>query len=305
MLGDEVAQVRRFNRTVTQRVGALDDHYLARARPLGEARLLWEIGEDGCDVRALRARIELDSGYVSRLLRSREAAGLVAVEPGAGDRRVRTVRLTEAGRAERELLDRGSDELAASFLAPLSPSQRQRLVAAMGEVERLLTAAMVDIGPVDPEHLHARHCMGEYAAELDRRLDGGFDEARSRPVDPEGLRPPRGVVLVATLHGEPIGCGSLRFKDGEPTEIKRLWVAPEARGLGVARRILGELEATAAARHPVVRLDTNGALTEAIALYRSSGYQEVEPFNDEAYAHHWFAKRVGDQPPSSSGTTTT
>src|SRR5690606_16800601 len=69
-----VATARAFNRIVTQRIGALDAHYLARDRPLGESRLLWEIGPEGCDVRALRTRLGLDSGYLSRLLRSLEAA---------------------------------------------------------------------------------------------------------------------------------------------------------------------------------------------------------------------------------------
>ena len=116
--------MRSFNRLVTQRVGALNDHYLSRDRPLGEARVLWEIGVDGCDVRRLRSRLGLDSGYLSRLLRSLERARLVTVAPSEADRRVRTARLTPAGRAERELLDRRSDELARSFLEPLSDRQR-------------------------------------------------------------------------------------------------------------------------------------------------------------------------------------
>ncbi len=127
-----IAQVRRFSRTVTQRVGALDDRFLSRDRPLGEARVLWEIGPDGCEVRRLRERLGLDSGYLSRLLRSLEAEGLVAVGPGARDRRVRTASLTRAGRRERAVLDRRSDESAAAMLAPLDPDRRERLVAAMG-----------------------------------------------------------------------------------------------------------------------------------------------------------------------------
>ena len=110
--GEMVQQLRSFNRLVTQRVGALDDRFLARGRPLGEARVLWEIGEEGCDVRLLRARLGVDSGYLSRLLRSLEAAGLAEVVPSEGDRRVRTARLTAEGLAEREVLDRRSDELA-------------------------------------------------------------------------------------------------------------------------------------------------------------------------------------------------
>jgi len=284
-----VAQVRRFNRIVTQRVGALDDRFLARERPLGAARVLWEIGDGGCEVRALRERLELDSGYLSRLLRGLEAAGLVAVEPGDRDRRVRVARLTAAGRDERALLERRSDDLARSFLAPLGEAQRARLVGAMGEVERLLTAAMVRIAPIDPAHPHAQHCFRAYAAELDRRFEGGFDPGRSISATPAELRPPAGLVLVASLRSEPIGCGALKFHDGAPTEIKRMWVAESARGLGVGRRLLAELEARAGA---VARLETNRALTEAIAMYRAAGYTEVAPFNDEPYAHHWFEKRL-------------
>jgi DNA-binding MarR family transcriptional regulator/GNAT superfamily N-acetyltransferase len=288
-----VAQVRRFNRVVTQRVGALDDRFLARDRPLGEARVLWEIGPVGCDVRALRERLGLDSGYLSRLLRSLEASGLATVQADASDRRVRVARLSAAGVAERALLDGRSDELAASFLAPLSDAQRARLVAAMGDVERLLTAALVQIAPADPAHPHARHCLGEYVAELDRRFEAGFDPARSISAAAPELRPPAGLLLVASLHGEPVGCGALKFHGTEPTEIKRMWVAASARGLGVGRRLLAELEAQAAtAGSDVVRLETNGALTEAIALYRSAGYREVPAFNEEPYAHHWFEKRL-------------
>src|SRR5438128_1331093 len=135
-----VEVVRAFNRTVTQRVGALDDHYLSRRRPLGEARVLWEIGDDGCDIRLIRSRLSLDSGYLSRLLRSLEAAGLIKVTASDLDRRVRTARLTRKGKTERALLDERSDALARSMLDPLTTSQRDRLVSAMGEVERLLTA---------------------------------------------------------------------------------------------------------------------------------------------------------------------
>ncbi len=289
---DEVAEVRRFNRTVTERIGALDDHFLARDRPLGEARVLWEIGEAGCDVRTLRGRLGLDSGYLSRLLRSLETAGLVTVEPAPGDRRVRTARLTTAGHAEREVLDRRSDELATDLLAPLSASQRGRLVGAMAEVERLLSAAMVRLGPLDPSHPDARHCLGAYAAELDRRFEGGFDPGRGTPVDDDAMRPPRGLLVVASLRSEAVGCGVLRHHDGGWTEIKRVWIAPSVRGLGVGRRLLRDLETRAAEHGPVVRLDTNDALQEAIAMYRAAGYVEIARFNENPYAHHWFEKRV-------------
>jgi DNA-binding MarR family transcriptional regulator/GNAT superfamily N-acetyltransferase len=287
------SQVRRFNRIVTQRVGALNDRFLARDRSLGEARLLWEIGPEGRDVRSLRTQLELDSGYLSRLLRSLESSGLVTVGPKESDKRVHIARLTPSGSAERAVLDQRSDELAASLLAPLSARQRTRLVAAMADVERLLTAAMVEVAPIDPAHPRAQHCLHAYFSELDRRFDTGFDPKLSIPTDEEELRPPAGLLLVASLGTEPIGCGALKFHDNQPAEIKRMWVAESARGLGIGRRLLSELEDQAADHGArAVRLETNKTLDEAISLYRSAGYIEVAPFNDEAYAHHWFEKQI-------------
>jgi DNA-binding MarR family transcriptional regulator/GNAT superfamily N-acetyltransferase len=287
----EVDQVRSFNRVITQRVGALNDSFLSRDRPLGQARLLWEIGPEGADVRRLRSRLDLDSGYLSRLLRSLENDGLVVVEQSQSDGRVRSARLTDEGLAERAELDRRSDDAAVAILEPLMPSQRSRLVTAMAEVERLLVASMIQVGTCDPRHPHGRWCLTSYFDELAGRFDGGFDPARSISADDEELTPPAGLLLVATLHGEPVGCGALKFHGDAPTEIKRMWVAPAARGLGLGRRLLADLEAHAATRPArVFRLETNGALSEAIGLYRSAGYREVAPFNDEPYAHHWFEK---------------
>jgi DNA-binding MarR family transcriptional regulator/GNAT superfamily N-acetyltransferase len=288
-----MSQVRSFNRSVTQRIGALHDGYLARGRPLGASRVLWEIGGDGTDLRVLRARLDLDSGYLSRLVRSLEEDGLVVVEPGSRDKRVRTARLTDAGRAERELLDRRSDELASSLLAPLSDAQRERLVDAMGVVERLLTAGMVEVDVEDPTSTAARFCIQSYFAELDTRFDAGFDPSQSISADVDELTEPAGLLLVARLRGEPIGCGALKLHGREPAEVKRMWVAEKARGLGVGRRILNELEQRARDRGVgLLRLETNRTLREATSLYRSSGYVEVEAFNDEPYAHHWFEKRL-------------
>jgi DNA-binding MarR family transcriptional regulator/GNAT superfamily N-acetyltransferase len=286
-----VGQVRSFNRTATQRVGALDDAFLGRGRPLGQARLLWEIGPDGCDVRLLRSRLDLDSGYLSRLLRALEDAGLAAVEPSEADKRVRTVRLTSQGLAERAVLDRLADEAARSILGPLSPRQRTRLVTAMAEVERLLVASAIQIAERDPRHPSARFCVAAYFAELTERFDGGFDPARTISADDEELTRPGGFILVATLHGEPAGCGAVKLHPGAAAEIKRMWAAPAVRGLGLGRRMLTELEERAAASGArAFRLETNRALGEAIALYRSAGYREVARFSDEPYAHHWFEK---------------
>jgi len=294
MSATTVEQVRRFNRTVTERVGALNDHFLGLERPLGEARLLWEIGDGGCEVRLLRARLGLDSGYVSRLLRALEAAGLVAVSASRSDRRIRVARLTAAGRKERATLDERSDALARSLLAPLNATQQERLVAAMAEVERLLTSASVEIVAVDPEHEDARYCLAEYVAELNRRSHRGFDPSVGATALPHEVRPPAGEFFVAYLHGEPIGCGAVKHHAGAPAEIKRMWIAPSARGLGLGRRLLERLEACArdgGAR--IAHIETSAVLGEALALYRSAGWVEVAAFNDEPFADHWLEKALG------------
>ncbi|MER7170143.1 helix-turn-helix domain-containing GNAT family N-acetyltransferase [Streptomyces mesophilus] len=293
MDAESIAQVRRFNRTVGERIGVLHDHFLGTDRPVGEARLLWEIGVEGRDVRRLRDRLGLDSGYVSRLLRSLEQDGLVTVEPHEHDRRVRTVRLTAAGRKERAVLDERSDELAELILSSLNERQRTRLTAAMAEVDRLLTAGTVSVEELDPAHPDSVACLQAYFDELSERFEEGFDAALSAVPDAGVLGPPHGVFVVARLHGEPVGCGGIHLGGDEPPYIKRMWVAKSARGLGLGRRLLAELEAYAVrsgARS--VRLETNGELREAIALYRSAGYEEVPAFNDEYYAHHWFERRL-------------
>src|SRR3954451_22686071 len=188
-----VEQVRRFNRTVTGRVGALNDRYLARERPLGASRLLWEIGPHGREGRELRERLGLDSGHLSRLLRMLEGEGLVTVEAGKADRRVRVARLTARGRREHKLINRRSDDLAESMLEPLSPARRGELVAAMATVERLLTGSMVELRPLDPDHHDARACLAAYFDELGRRPASRFDPSTSIPADRRALMAPDGA----------------------------------------------------------------------------------------------------------------
>ncbi len=288
-----VKQVRSFNRTVTERLGVLNDHFLGRNHPLGEARLLWEITEEGAKVRELRRRLGLDSAYLSRLLRSLEKQGLIVVRKSEHDGRVRKVQLTTAGLRERAELDQRADAFAHSLLEPLSESQRVKLVAAMAQVERIMNASMVQITVADPTSQDARWCIEQYFTELGERFEAGFDPSLGISAHAHELVPPAGLLLIASLRGEPIGCGALKFHENAPGELKRMWVAPRARGLGLGQRLLEALERCAKeAGVAVLHLETNHTLIEAIQLYRSCGYQEVEAFNNEPYAHHWFEKRL-------------
>src|SRR5258706_60206 len=173
-----VQQIRSFNRTVAERIGAVDDKFLRRPRPYGETRLLWEIGPDGADIREIRQRLSIDSGYLSRVLRSLERQGLIVVRPSKSDARVRSASLTTAGRKERREVDRRSDAMASGILDALTERQRERLVASMREVEQLLRASMVTFAVEDPTSADAHWCAVQYFTELEQRFEGGYDHGR-------------------------------------------------------------------------------------------------------------------------------
>jgi DNA-binding MarR family transcriptional regulator/GNAT superfamily N-acetyltransferase len=287
-----VERVRSFNRTVGRTIGALEDRFLGRDRPMGEARVLWEV-RDGLDVAELRRRLGLDAGYLSRLLRSLQRQGLITVGAGVRDRRARRVAPTSSGSAEQLELDRRSDAVAAALLHGLETSDQARLVNAMAEVERLILRSQTVIAPAAAASADVQACFARYFAELDERFRTGFDVTRSNPADIADLTPPQGLVLLARIGEDPVGCGALLFHGDGIATLKRMWVAPLARGTGLGRRLLVALEEAAALRDvTTIHLETNLSLTEAITMYRSAGYREVAAFNDEPYADHWFEKRL-------------
>ena len=152
---------------------------------------------------------------------------------------------------------------------------------------------MITFGIEPPTTPDARWCFDQYFAELNSRFDGGFDPGLTISAHPKELSPPSGLLILGRLQGRPVGCGALKFHKRQPAELKRMWIAESARGLGVGRRLLAELERHARkAGVKILRLETNRALNEAIHLYRRSGYVEVEAFNAEPYAHHWFEKQL-------------
>jgi GNAT superfamily N-acetyltransferase len=206
---------------------------------------------------------------------------------------VRRATLTPRGEREWDELESRSEALAVSVLEPLSERQERELVGAMETVVRLLTTSLIGVDVESPRSRAGRWCLEQYYAELRDRFDAGFDPTTSSLPDAGEMAPPTGLFLIARLRGEPVGCGGLILHDAAPAEIKRMWVAPEVRGLGLGRRLLSELERLAReSGAPATRLDTNRNLTEAISMYRSSGYEEIPDFNGEPYAHHWFEKQL-------------
>jgi DNA-binding MarR family transcriptional regulator len=289
-----VSSLRRFNRYFTRRIGALDDHYLGQNRPLAEARMLFEIGEageDGVSLRELRTRLGLDAGYLSRMVKSLEGQGLVRVGVHAEDSRVRVAELTPAGRVEVAEQNRRSDALAEGLLRGLSAEQREQLTGALRAAQRLLRLAAIRVEVVDGDSADARACLDAYAADIGARFPEGYDPATLVP--PHEVSGDAGVLLVAYEEGRPVACGALRTLEPGVGEIKHVWVRPEARRLGLARRLLEGLEQQAAERgFDVVRLDTHAALAEAQAMYRACGYTEIPRYNDDVYASYFFEKRL-------------
>jgi DNA-binding MarR family transcriptional regulator/GNAT superfamily N-acetyltransferase len=288
---DATAVVRRFNRAYTQRIGALEESFLGTGLPLGTARLLFEIGSGPTTTQALRARLGLDSGYLSRLLRRLEEDGLVVVEPDPDDRRRRLVGLTEAGRRRWRELQNRSQERARRLVEPLSERQRARLAAALSEADLLVRAATVTFEPVDPGGPVARVAVDRYFAEVGRRF--GFEATGQAEQDAVQLAAPHGVFLVARDDGQPVACGGVRTIADGVGEVKRMWVDDRWRGVGLGSRLLRQLEdAARALGHRAARLDTNESLAEAIALYGRAGYRRTARYNDNPYATHFFEKTL-------------
>lgn len=290
MSTEQVTTLRRFNRYFTRRIGVLDDHYLGQDRPLGEARLLYEIG-DGVSLRELRSRLGLDAGYLSRMAKALEAQGLVRITVHPQDTRLRVAELTPAGRIEVKEQNRRANRLAEGLLGGLTPAQRGQLTESLSAAQRLLRLAAITVGLVDGAAPDARACLDAYAADLDARFPEGFD--RAALIKPHEVSGNTGAFLVAYEEGRPVGCAALRRLEPGVGEIRHVWVHPDARRLGLARRLLTELERQAVERgYGVVRLDTHASLSEAQAMYRACGYTEIPRYDDNVYAAYWFEKSL-------------
>lgn len=291
---DHIAVLRRFNRSFTARIGVLEERFLGLDRPLGHARVLFEIGsghDAAVAVRDLRAGLDLDSGYLSRILRALEGDGLIEVVADARDARQRTACLTAEGRDEWARLDERSDQLAAAVIGGLGARHRDRLASALDEADRLLSAARATFEVTDPRSDDARHAMTCYFDELDRRFPGGFDPGDALDAGADALTVPAGRFVVVRSDGAVVGCGGVQVLADGAAEIKRMWIGDAVRGLGLGARLLRTLEEHALALGcDEVRLDTNGVLTDAVALYRRAGYHRIPRYNANPYPDLFFSK---------------
>ena len=285
------ARIRRFSRAVTTALGVLDQSFLGRGRPLGIARVLNAVGHGRGDVAELRSYLGLDSGQLSRALRQLEDEGLLTTAPSEGDARRRIAQLTPAGEAEFAQYERLSDGHALALLD--GQKDPERILAAMDLVASALSRDRITIERATPGTPDALFCLNSYFAELAERFEQGFEQHLSCDPDAADLTPPRGSFLLALSDGAPLGCVGLKGTDKGYAEIKRLWVAPAARGLRLSHRLMAAAEASARELgYGCLRLDTNSALPEAIALYRKTGWQEIPRFNADPYPDHFFEKQL-------------
>lgn len=295
MTQDANFRFRRLSRAVTTQSGALDTSFLGLGRPLGSARVLNAIGQGKSDVGMLRRYLGLDSGLMSRLLRTLETEGLVETTPVASDARRRDVRLTAKGQQAYAQYETLSDDAAEVVLSRYS--NPDALLEAMDLVATVLGRDQIDIFQVDPNDPRIQHCVQAFCDELSGILGITFDRQASGDPEAESLRPPKGVFLLALSDGLPIGCCGLKGQGGGLGEVKRLWVSPAARGLGLSKQLMTRIEDQARVLGiTTLQLDTNGKLAAALALYRNDGWREIDRYNDNPYAEHFFEKHLEAAP---------
>ena len=258
---------------------------------MGAARVLNAIGGGRTDVAKIRKFLRLDSGLMSRLLRSLEEEGLVVTKVDPRDARQRVASLTQSGIREYQAYEDISNSRADALLS--SSNRSETLLEALDLVASVLTRDQIVIRPFDPRAEEALYCLKHYYQELASRFDQGFDVKRSRDPRVDQLMAPNGTFLVAVSDRLPIGCVGLKGDGGQSGEIKRLWVSPSARGLGLGTRLMHKVEGAARLLGiSTLRLDTNKSLPGASDLYRRLGWREIDRFNDDPYADFFFEKAL-------------
>jgi len=284
-LDADVNAVRAFNRFYTAHVGALDEHLLDSPYSLAEARVLYELGQrDGLTAAVLARDLALDPAYLSRILRRFVQAGEIARLPDPRDKRGRILSLTEAGRGAFAQLVRASQTRIAGIIGSLSEVERSRLVAAMRTIQGALGASR---GAASAPVVIRGHRLGEIGWIVHRhatlyRDEYGWDtrfEALVAEIAADFLKthdPAREHCWVADQAGVILGSVFLVRVDDAVAKLRLLYIEPEARGLGLGRRLVDEcIEFARATGYRRMTLWTNDCLVAARRLYDSFGFELV------------------------------
>ncbi len=286
----DIETMRAFNRSVTRTLGVFDKNYLGRPRPLAASRLLFEIGEEGEDLKTLRERMGIDSGYLSRLLRKLEKESLITIQKHPSDGRSRIAILGEKGLEELKTLHRLSDQQADTTLSRIPQHMKSSLVESMDTITRIMESVSIELIQVKGDDPRAQAMLKAYYADLSVRFDTTFDP--SADAHEGEYDSPQGIFCIVLLFGKPVGCGALRFFD-DFAEVKKVWIDPNYRRRGIASKILLWLEKEVSRTgYDTIRLDTNESLEEAIGLYKKYGYAMIDRYNDNPYAQYFFEKRL-------------
>jgi DNA-binding MarR family transcriptional regulator/N-acetylglutamate synthase-like GNAT family acetyltransferase len=291
---DPVAAVRAFNRFYTGRIGVLGDGFLRTQHSLTEARVLYELGDrEVAEVADLRRDLEIDAGYLSRLLSRLEEQALVTRERSEDDGRRQRVRLTDAGAAAFAELDRRSAVEIGELLEGLGEERRRRLVAAMQAIAGLLDddpradGAVVLRAPHPGDYGWIVHRHGaQYAEEYG--WDETFEALVARIVADyaEHHDPKREAAWIAEVDGEPVGCVLCVRKDDATAQLRLLLVDPRARGRGIGGRLIDEcMRFARRAGYEQIVLWTNDVLHDARRLYERAGFELVESGSHHAFGH--------------------
>lgn len=281
---NDIAAVRRFNRFYTRQIGVLRKDYLDSPYSLGEMRVLYEIAHSDAPTASDIARtLELDAGYLSRVLRQFEKQGLISRRTSAKDARQSHLALTARGDKMFAPLEKRSQEQAAQTLARLTPEQQLRLVNAMREIEMLTGGALVSSDD-KPAYLLRAPKFGDFGWIVSRHAQLYFEEyGWGEPF--EGLcaqivadfvnrnDPAHERCWIAERNGENIGAVMIVKDDDDTARIRLLLVDPKGRGLGVGKRLVDECITFArAAGYKKITLWTHSVLTAARHIYEKAGF---------------------------------
>ena len=278
-----IAAVRAFNRFYTQRLGMLGNGLLGTSHPLPQARVLYELGQrDVTAVADLRAALDLDAGYLSRLLASLETSGLVARKRAEDDGRRQDVELTDEGAKAFQELDERSKAEIGELLERLTDSDQRRVLAAMHALEdawdQTPRARQFTLRPPQPGELGwviARHGA---LYEREYGFDATFEALVARVVADYAERTDAGERgWIADVAGEPAGCVFCMRKDDSTAQLRLLLVEPDARGMGIGARLVEQcVQFAERAGYTAMTLWTQSILEDAIRLYERGGFRLTE-----------------------------